>query len=90
MVSSSKFKPGIVALFAVGVVQQATALPQIELRSDNNPYLRVLSGLTSDGNVNPDCDAVTAALSSLKYGSGSISGVKCVSAGINTVNQVRE
>ena len=29
---SSKFKPGIVALVAVGVVQLATALPQIEVR----------------------------------------------------------
>lgn len=35
---SSKFKPGIVALVAVGVVQLATALPQIEVRALHNTF----------------------------------------------------
>ena len=35
-----------------------------------------------------DCDAVAAALNSLEYGSSSISGVYCVSAGISTVHYV--
>ena len=84
MVSSSKLKPGIVALFAVGVVQQATALPQIELGPTN--FLTPMG--VEFGSDLGDCKAVAAALnslkltnkqssSSLKYNSSSISGVDC-------------
>jgi len=67
---SSKFKPGIVALVAVGVVVQlATALPQIE-------RLGAGTHLTVSGSVE-NCEAVATALNSLKYGSSSITGVGC-------------
>jgi len=84
MGSSSKFKPGIVALFAVGVVQQATALPQIELDGDNRLHVPGSDCSCNNGAgicscSRDDCEAVAAALNSLKYGSTSISGVECYS-----------
>jgi hypothetical protein len=65
---SSNLMPGIIALVAIGVVQLATALPQIEL---NNGGLQVPGSRA-------DCEAVATALNSLKFGS---SGVECT--GIN-------
>ena len=64
---SSKFKPGIVALVAVGFVQLATALPQIERYGDGSIYVA----------DSENCEAVATALNSLKYGSSSITGVGC-------------
>jgi hypothetical protein len=70
---SSKFMPGIIALVAVGVVQLATALPQIE----SNGWALVVEGDSKDSAVRADCEAVATALNSLKYGSSSISDIKC-------------
>ena len=76
MVSSSKCKPGIVALFAVGVVQQATALPQITSSAGQYHF----GWLQVEGSSDK-CEAVAAALNSLTYGSSSISSMKCSNSG---------
>ena len=80
-VSSSKFKPGIVALFAIGVVQQATALPQIT--GSSSRYMLKVEGHSDE------CGAVAAALNSLTYGSSSISGVHCYTDNVVRANLFR-
>ena len=80
-VSSSKFKPGIVALFAIGVVQQATALPQIT--GSSSRYMLKVEGHSDE------CGAVAAALNSLTYGSSSISGVHCTSYSSTTFSVLK-
>ena len=80
-VSSSKFKPGIVALFAIGVVQQATALPQIT--GSSSRYMLKVEGHSDE------CGAVAAALNSLTYGASSISGVYCYTDNVVRANLFR-